>query len=446
MQESIEYVLLFLLILPPLSLIIYRAKRHDEGGFLDLGVIFLLIVFAYAWLPLLGMVLAQHGYGGLQDNRIFFVKPTSGEIVYVGACYLAFLVGFSLFYGCQKKLVAKSPELVKADWLQVFIVLMGVIVVFLANLLSRFLLGVGAAGSYSASYTQFRDFPILVQQFMGILSQLEFSIVLAAMVFVIAWKPRNHKYVAVIMVGILLNAVFSGGGRTFGFLLAFAYMVCVSIYVKRFKFSQFAIMAGVGLVLFTIAGVLRSGASGFGPGMLTPFQGGEFFSVFVNSIDLLRHSAEVGAGNIVRSFYLIDFLRFIPQQILPIEKLDPAVWYVKTYFPTFYKSGGGLAFGAIAESVVGLGVVEALLRGCLLGMAYAFVTNRCLSGRVTPFKVFIYVWFVVISYQAVRDTTFVVFFRFFFHVLPVLIVVAVSSIAIRQAIRSDRCKSLKMSS
>lgn len=435
-----EYALLFLLMLPPLLLVAYRARRLGESGALDIGVVFSWVVFVYAWLPMLGWILAQHGYGVLQDQRVIDDNPVPTEMVYVGTCYLVFLAGFALVYGWQRNKVTKSPVLIKADWLQVFTVVVGAALVLSANFLPRLLLGVEQAESYSGSYAQYRQFPLLLQQLMGVLSQIEFSIFLAAMVFTIAWKPHLHRHVAIAVIGVLLSAVLSGGSRTFGFLLAFAYVICLSIYVKRFRVVHLSLMAGIGLVLFTFSGILRSGGDGFGAGILTLLQGGEFFSLFINSVDLLRHSAEAGGLDVDGHLYLVDFLRFIPQQVSGFEKFDPAAWYAKTYYPAFYEEGGGLAFGAIAESTVGFGTAEALARGMLLGAAYAFVANRCLSGRISPFKAFIYIWFVVISYQAVRDTSFSVFPRFVFYVLPVLIFVAVGHRVIRGAVRGDRAQ------
>jgi hypothetical protein len=434
-----EYLLLFLLLLPPLLLLATRIRRLGAGGAMDLGVVFSWVVFVYAWLPLLGLVLAQHGFGALQDNRVNHGEPVSSEeMVYVGACYMAFLAGFALVYGWQRNADTKSLDLHRADWLQVFIVAVVAASVLAANFLSRLLLGVEQAESYSGTYTQLQQFPLLIQQLMGVLSQIQFTTLLAVMVFTIAWKPHLYKYVAVAVLVVLLGAMMSGGSRTLGFLLAFAYVICVSIYVKRIRVTHLALLAGTGLVLFTLAGVLRSGGNGFAAGVLSLLQGGEFFTLFINPVDLMRHAAESGELDVAENFYLVDLLRFIPQQILGVEKFDPAAWYASTYYPIYYEAGGGLAFGAIAESIVGFGIVEALARGMLLAAAYAYVTNRCLSGCITPFKIFIYIWFVVMSYQGLRDTTFSVFARFVFQVLPVLIFVAVTHRVVWLASKNDR--------
>lgn len=419
-----EYALLFLMMIPPVTFAAYHSRRSGGAGHIELGLVFAGIVFVYAWLPLLGLVLAQHGYGALQDQRVMDDIPASAEIVTVGACYLAFIAGFALFYGWRRKVAPSSMAPVMSDGLQALMISAIAGLLIFINFLGGSLLGVGAGESYIDSYTQLRQLPLEAQQIMNGLAQSGFAASLAAMVFLIAWKPRLHRYVALAVFVLLLSATFSGGSRTFGFLLAFSYMVCFSIYVQKFKIRHLFLLAAVGLLLFIFAGILRAD-DGFDALMLAPFQGGEFFSVFTNSVDLSRRIAEGGSPDIPWQIYWVDLLRFIPQQFLGFEKLDSAVWYAKTYYPEFHDAGGGLAFGAIAESVTGFGFVEAFVRGGLLGVVYAFVANRCTSGQMTPMRVFVYVWFVVMSYQAIRDTTFSVFPRFVFQVLPVIVLLSV---------------------
>ena len=151
-------------------------------------------------------------------------------------------------------------------------------------------------------------------------------------------------------------------------------------------------------------------------------QGGEFLAVFCNSLDLLDRVGDANLLAVKLGMYLVDVLRLIPQQIIGDLKVDPAAFYVSTFYPDYSDAGGGLAFGAIAESTIGFGWPEALVRGALLGWLYASIANRCLSGNLTVVRVFVYVWFVVMSYQAIRDTTFSTIPRFLMQVLPLLIV------------------------
>lgn len=431
-----EYALLFMLMIPPVGLAAYRSHRGGGMVPIDLGLVFVGIVFLYAWLPLLGLVLAQHGYGMLQDQRVVDDLPSSAEMVAVGGGYLAFLAGFALAYGWRVKPAPSSMVLVRGDRLRAVMITALTVLLILFNSLVENMLGVWGGGSYIESYTAARHLPLVAQQVLNGLAQFRFAGGLAAMVFIIAWKPHLHRYVALAVSLLLLDAIFSGGSRTLGFLLAFAYLICVSIYVRSLQMRHFFLLAAAGSMLFVFAGVLRAD-HGFDALMLAPFQGGEFLSVFINSVDLLRQSAMGGGIDAPWQLYWVDVLRLIPQQLLWFEKLDPSVWYVSTYYPEFYDAGGGLAFGAIAESVIGFGVTEAFVKGGLLGVAYAFIANRCTSGPLTPLKVFVYVWCVVMSYQAIRDTTFSVFPRFVFQVLPVIFFIVVSHHVVRLAARKN---------
>jgi hypothetical protein len=432
----IEYALLFLMMIPPVMLAAYHSRRCGRTGHIDLGLVFTGIVFVYAWFPLLGLVLAQHGCGVLQDNRVMNDFPASSEIVTVGACYLAFIAGFAIFYGWRRKVAPASMAPVMSNWLQVLVISAIAGLLIFSKFQGGSLLGVGAGKSYIDSYTQLRHLPLVAQQIMNGLVQSSFAASLAVMVFLMAWKPPLHRYVALAVFVLLLSATFSGGSRTFGFLLAFSYMVCFSIYVQKIKIRHLVLLAVVGLLLFIFAGVFRANG-GFDALMLAPFQGGEFFSVFINSVDLPRRIAEGGNQDIPWQICWVDLFRYIPQQFFGFEKLDPSVWYTKTYYPEYYDAGGGLAFGAIAESVTGFGIVEAFVKGSLLGAAYAFVANCCTSGRITPMRAFVYVWFVVMSYQAIRDTSFSVFPRFVFQVLPVILIFSFGYYIMREALRND---------
>jgi hypothetical protein len=59
----------------------------------------------------------------------------------------------------------------------------------------------------------------------------------------------------------------------------------------------------------------------------------------------------------------------------------------------------------------------------LIGYLYALIRNYCLRQHLSVLRAFVYTWFVVLCYQAIRDTTFSVFPRFVFQVAPILLVV-----------------------
>jgi len=138
-----EYALLVLLMIPPAALAAYRSHRGGWIAPIDLGLVFVGIVFLYAWLPLLGLVLAQHGYGMLQDQRVVDDLPSSAEMVAVGGGYLAFLAGFALAYGWRVKPTPSSMILVQGDRLRAVMITAVAVLLILFNSLVKNMLSVG---------------------------------------------------------------------------------------------------------------------------------------------------------------------------------------------------------------------------------------------------------------------------------------------------------------
>jgi hypothetical protein len=122
-----------------------------------------------------------------------------------------------------------------------------------------------------------------------------------------------------------------------------------------------------------------------------------------------------------------DLLALIPQQVSPIPKLNPADWYVRTYFPVFAARGGGLVFGTIPESLVSDGVFGIVWRSGLLGLVLGRFHARVspAMGRLWPLV--LYVWVTVSVYQSFRVTTFVLLGLLFYRFVPVALAVGLLS-------------------
>jgi hypothetical protein len=293
----------------------------------------------------------------------------------------------------------------------------------LCLLASRAALGIEQGEDYLATYIELAGQPLIVQQVIGVVSASELSASILLIVVVIARDPRLHGWVGALVALQIAVAIAGGGSRSHAFACALAYIVARSIFDRRMGFSFVAATGSAGLLAFLVAGLLRQAkvADEGVPGLYL-LQGGEFLSVFYNSLDLADKLRDLDDPLFRAGLYLVDLLRLVPRQIVGDLKLDPATFYAATFYPEFSEAGGGLAFGAIAESTVGFGAVEALLRGALIGGLYALIGRTCLDQRRTVVRAFVYTWFVVLSYQAIRDTTFSAFPRFVFQMVPILVV------------------------
>jgi hypothetical protein len=186
--------------------------------------------------------------------------------------------------------------------------------------------------------------------------------------------------------------------------------------------ARIAMLGAPALVLFMIGGLIRDNNPD--GGLLDLFQSGEFTALFINAVDLRQRFEDGYAAEFRFAFYLVDVIRLIPSQLLGDFKIDPATWYVETFYPDYFDAGGGLAFGLMAESAAGFGAPEAFLRGLLLGWAYAALANRLTRNGSSILKIYIYVWLVVMSYQSFRDTTFTLITRSLYQVIPVVLFVS----------------------
>jgi hypothetical protein len=401
------------------------GARPGQPQPLDLGIFFAWVASAYGALPLLGIALAGWDIGAVQDYRLGSAVPEEATVARVGLMYLAFLVGFASVYGVLQSgshtsMAARGAG--RPSHRDFWIAIALLVFIQATMQVSRAALGIEQGEDYLATYLEFAGQPLIVQQLIGVLSASELSATILVIVVVLARNPRWHVWLGVLILLQIGAAIAGGGSRSLAFSCALAYIVARSIYDRRLRFSFVVIAGAFGLALFLLAGLIRQ--SGFGADVsgLYLLQGGEFLSIFYNSVDLSERLGELDNPALRAGIYAVDLLRLVPRQIVGELKLDPAAFYVSTFYPEFSEAGGGLAFGAIAESTIGFGAVEALVRGVILGSVYALVRNGCLIGQMSVLKAFIYTWFVVLSYQAIRDTTFSVFPRFLFQVVPLLIV------------------------
>ena len=99
-----------------------------------------------------------------------------------------------------------------------------------------------------------------------------------------------------------------------------------------------------------------------------------------------------------------DFIMMIPQQLLPFQKLDVAEWYLQQL--GWPPQGNGLMFGVVAQSKIGFGLPEIIVRGAVLSAVLAFIHRQCVKHANSLTAFIIYLWLCTSIYYTYRATTF----------------------------------------
>jgi hypothetical protein len=273
------------------------------------------------------------------------------------------------------------------------------------------------------SYAAIAELPVGARQALKVGAGIAAVSKMVLLVALVQRWPRHRLLAALYLLTIVLS-FDPNGERTVivtGFLsVAIAWHVLVRPIRTRFWLGA----AVVGLILFLALGTRRN-VGHFTQFGLLPSEGvGEFDALWANGLELAR-AREAGHFHVGTTTRFGELWAFVPSQILPFEKTSLSNWFVETYHHDYAAQGGGLAFGAIAQAVIGGGVVEALVRGAILGALAAWVMRWYRRSTASWWRFPLYLYFLIFVYQSIRDTTFRSLTELVQVALPALVLVGI---------------------
>jgi hypothetical protein len=188
---------------------------------------------------------------------------------------------------------------------------------------------------------------------------------------------------------------------------------------------NWAIVGGAGgaIVGFTMLGLIRAGVGGDAR-LVNPFlHTTEFDVLFGNAVELARAVKRNTLGQVPVALHFADLAALVPQQFVPFVKIEPAAWFANRFYPQYAAMGGGLAYGTIAEAMIGGGSFGAAARGAALGAVFAAIHTFYARRARSYWAVVFYVWATSLCYQSYRATTFLFLTMFVYRFLPVVVLV-----------------------
>jgi hypothetical protein len=99
-----------------------------------------------------------------------------------------------------------------------------------------------------------------------------------------------------------------------------------------------------------------------------------------------------------------ELLMLIPQQLLPIEKIDPSIWYLLE--SRYSETGSGYMFGVQSQAETGWGNPELFVRGILLALVLGFFHRQYVKRPPSFLLTVSYIWLITAIYYSYRAATF----------------------------------------
>ncbi|MBY0526636.1 MAG: hypothetical protein K2R98_24785 [Gemmataceae bacterium] len=397
------------------------ARRRGTLNVLEIGSVYLGTVALYTVFPLLGFMWNYYSPNLAHDNRIVRPQPSDGELALIGWYCVVHLLSFAVVYviasGRTPIAVPKFTKLSKT-------VLPGAVFLYIAITAFLFLVDVIyelSPESYSETYLVTNRLPTALGQCYRVLRDSRY--VLEIVVLVVLGRNWRTTYPLIIgwVGGIIVLTYIQAGQRTTMMLLLLAVGMTYQYLVRPLRLWQVVIGGVFTLCLFEIAGIVRS--ESVQPVADLQFDAfghhSEFESIFANAYDVyvLKESGQI--PELPWHWHVSDFISLIPPQLLPFENTSKALWYLRTFYPEYAASGGGLCFGVVPESILGWGWVDLVWRGMVIGILLS-LAQRYWAAHQNSFWAFVfYIWLTISCYWLFRWTTFVLLPFWFYRFLPV---------------------------
>ena len=411
-----------------LAALFYLSLRGGASiAVIEIGTVYSAVVVLYAVVPLVAFVAIGMQYEITNDIRMYALQPTPDEIARIGWLYVLHLAGFVVAY----RLVRGRARL-RFEWFRAagrvriaaLVALLLFLLIYFRLLALVFNL---SAATYQETYLALARLPLFVAQVTNHFDGMRFVVLVALLVALFADFRKYRVWIALALVAEAAVTFIRLGSRTEFVLLFFGAAFLYHWLVRPIRERWLVAGAFVLIGLFQLAGVLRSGIlADTGEGFVRSLAyTNEFEALFGNAFDVLRLKEDGLIRHLPVSFLLTDVFALVPQQLLPIEKLNPAGWYLSAFHPEAAAEGVGYAFGTIPESIVFGGSTEIVVRGALLGVLLAAVHRWCARQRRAFWPLVIYLWATLLVYQAFRNSTFCLLPYFVYRIPLVILFVEV---------------------
>jgi hypothetical protein len=243
------------------------------------------------------------------------------------------------------------------------------------------------------------------------------------------WRNRRWRYVIMFWILVMiLGNVLKMGARTDLVLSIFSAGLLYHRFVRPLNLWLVGTSGVVILVAFLVFGVFRGTSSLAGnidqarslvaenKDVLFSI-GTEFQILFGGAYDFHHMISNGIVKDIPWQIQIYDLLYLLPRQLLPFDKINVQEWYIQLHEPGW----PGFMFNPIAQSSVGFGWLELVIRGGLLAWIFALVHNWYVVRSQNFWVTLFYLWLTLEAYYTIRSSTFHIFAFVLFRFIPLYV-------------------------
>jgi hypothetical protein len=244
-----------------------------------------------------------------------------------------------------------------------------------------------------------QSLPLFVAQLThNILAIQQIAKLALIVALVCLWRNKWARVILAILLACeLIFTLALSGPRTYFAFLALAALLAFHRSVRPISLPVLGICAILFLSFLLTYGYWRdfSGSA--------DFSSANEFQILMGTALHVRNMVENGLVAPVQVKWS-ELLMLLPQQLLAIEKIDPATWYLIE--SGNIDGGTGFMFGVQSQAEVGWGDSELVLRALALALVLG-VIHRGYTNRPPNFLLTVcYIWLLTAVYYSYRATTF----------------------------------------
>jgi hypothetical protein len=244
-----------------------------------------------------------------------------------------------------------------------------------------------------------QNLPLLAAQFTHNIVAIQAIAKLALIVALICmWQNKWAKLALVVLFcSELFFTLALSGPRTYFAFLVLAALLSYHKLVRPITVPVLAAFSILFLSFLLAYGYLRDYSGNI------DFSTANEFQVLMGTALHMRNMVE-GGLSVPSQVLWSELLMLIPQQLLPIEKMDPSNWYLVA--SGLDETGSGYMFGVQSQAEVGWGNAELFIRGVVLALVLSFIHRQYSKHESSFIATVSYVWLLTAIYYSYRAGTF----------------------------------------